>query len=121
MKLRYIGGADQKVLSEDDMRQLGVEDHPGLWWSENQPVLEVEDELGELLLGQVRDLRVEADEAETLVEDHTKEELIEQAKGLGISGTSKMTKDELASAIAAAQEEEAARASDAGDAIEPTA
>lgn len=119
MKIRYVGPATQKVLSDSDMEKLGVEDHPGLWWTPAMPVLEVPDDIGQKLIDQVRDLEIEPDQAEELEESHTKEELARQAKELGISGTSKMTKEELATAIAEAQSAPVA-VDDAGDRVEPT-
>lgn len=119
MKIRYTGAADQKILSDTDMATLGFEDHPGLWWSEGMPVLEVDDEIGEKILS-LRDFAVEADQAEELEESHTKEELLEQAKALKIAGTSRMSKDELAEAIATAQAE-AASSPDASASLEPSA
>lgn len=119
MKIRYTGQADEKILSEADLEKLGFEDHPGLWWSKNMPVLDVDDDIAESLLS-LRDFAVEPDEAEQLEESHTKEQLLDQARTLKISGASRMTKEELAEAIATAQAD-AASAPDASESLEPSA
>jgi hypothetical protein len=122
-KIRHIGGSDTRILSEDDMLAIGVEDHPGLAWTVDQPVIEVEDDLAEVLMNSnIRAvLRLEpSDEeiVEELVEEKSKEELAEEAKLLGITGTSKMNKDELAEAIVAKQAETDASGVE-GDQLEP--
>jgi hypothetical protein len=44
------------------------------------------------------------------VEGHTKQELMDRARRLGVEGRSRMTKDELVEAIARANERKTARA-----------
>ena len=48
------------------------------------------------------------------VEGHTKDELMEQARRLGVRGRSSMTKDQLGTAIAKANDRATARARDRG-------
>lgn len=129
-KVRYVGGADQKILSDTDMGKLGFEDHAGLWFTPGQPVHELEDDVADAVLG-LRDFAEEpTDEelTEELVETRSKEDLVDEAKTLGLTGISKLSKEDLAEAIVAekqrladeAAEAEAASASE-GASAEPHA
>lgn len=123
-KVRYVGGSDQRILSEDDMATLGFDDHPGLWFTPTMRVHELEDDVAAAVLG-LRDFIEEpTDEAlaEDLVEEKSKDTLLAEARNLGITGTSKMTKEELAEAIVAKQAEtESIASANEGAELEPHA
>lgn len=103
-KVRYTGGADSMVLSAEDMAKLGFDDHPGYWWNQDQPVVEIEDDdLADELIAKLRPrFKLEpTDEelAEGLVEEQSRDDLLDEAKALGLKGLSKASKEELAEAI----------------------
>lgn len=109
--VKYIGGSDHRTLSEQDMATLGIEDHPGLWFQKDE-VIELEDEVaGALLKLRLHFAAVpsteelQEEQVEAIVEDKTKEQLLEEAKALGMTGLSKLSKEELAEAVVAKQAE----------------
>lgn len=107
-KVRYIGGSDQRILSTADMAAIGIEDHPGLWFTQAEPVLEVEDDVAEAVLGLRGQFKQEATDdelVEDLVDEESRDDLAERAKAMGVKGTSKMNKEELAEAIVAKEAE----------------
>jgi Rho termination factor, N-terminal domain len=102
--VEYIGGSTERILNSDDMLTLGVDDHPGLWFTQDTLVQELEDDVAECVLSLRAEFAVHIPvETEEELSDKTKDELLEAAKGLEIPGTSKMTKDELVDAILEAQ------------------
>jgi hypothetical protein len=108
-KLRYLGEADQMVLSSEDMAKLGIEDHPGLWWTKSEPVLEIEeDEVAEAVLGAFRGrFKVDPTDEEIAAElvEKSRDDLVIEAEAMDIKITGKMTKEEIADAIVAKQAE----------------
>lgn len=97
--IRFVGAEDERVLSADDMLKLGFEDHPGLWFTRADRVVEVEDDLAEVLTS-MRPVQfvIEPNPAD----DMTKDELLAEAKNLGVEGVNThSTKAEIADAIKA--------------------
>lgn len=106
-KVKYIGGSDQRTLSESDMTALGLE-HPGLWWGAQIPYVEVEDDIADVLLSMKAEFALQPeveDVAEELVEEKTKGQLVTEAEAMGIAVPSKANKDEIAALIAEKQQE----------------
>lgn len=129
-KVRYVGGADQKILSDADMKVLGFDDHPGLWWTPAQPVHELEDDIADAVLTQRDFVEDPTDEelTEELIESRSKEDLAAEAKTLGLTGISKLSKEDLAEAIVAKKQEladqaaeDAAASASEGAGVEPHA
>lgn len=113
MLLTYVGKSDIRSLNQRDIDQLVGPDKYEIaedWvWTPNS-TLEVPDDVGEALVEVDREFRNPADTYRDL---RSKEELVDRAKELQITGRTKMNREELLEAIALAEIE--AEAADAGD------
>ena len=125
-KVKYIGASDERILTEADMATIDVE-HPGLWFNTKGQVEELDDEVAEALVRNFRNDFAIDTEVEDLVAEKSRDDLAEEAKLLGIKGTSKMNKDELAEAIVEREAElqagikDGEPSGDASESLEPHA
>lgn len=107
MQVQYIGGASQRVLSNADMAAMGHEDHEGLWFGpapEEDPfqplVLEVSEDVAETLTTKLKNEFRLVVEEEPEPEEPNRDDLIDEAKSLGVKGATKLTDEDLVAAIA---------------------